>query len=83
MPCLQLTTGLCSCRYGDNALFVQMSDDHHYDGKPFQGKQAARPREVPPEYLLPLATAARQYVLDSVRAKYDVKASLVTRNMSQ
>lgn len=64
-------------------MFVQQSDDHHFDGKRFQGTQNKRDRAKPPQYLLPLASAARQFIINTIQSKHEVTSKDILTDLQQ
>lgn len=75
---------LSTCRrHAAEGLFVQTSDEGHFDGKGFRGKGAKRERVKPPEHLLPIAAAGRNYVVCLVRNRHSVSREAVLAEMNE
>lgn len=78
-------TALCTrgCRYGAKGVFVQASDDCHFNGRGFTGKLALRDRVVPPEHLLPVYHEGVKHVVKTIRASHEATETEVKTVLSQ
>lgn len=73
---------VCVYKYGPKAIFVQQSDDCHFNGKGFCGKQAVRERPKPPEYLLPVFQAGLRYIINTIQAQHEVTEGDIKKVLS-
>ena len=63
-------------------MYVQASDDIHFNGRQFSGKLKLRDRIPPPEWLIPVHTAAVQYICQLVRAEHEATESEIKALLS-
>jgi hypothetical protein len=74
---------VCYRSYGDKAIFVQASDQCHFNGKGFTGKLAMRDRTVPPQHLLPVYHAGVKHVVNSIKASYEATDGDIKKVLAQ
>lgn len=70
------------CRYGPKAVFVQASDEGHFNGKGFTGRQASRDRTSPPAHLIPVYAAGAKHVVQVIQAMHEVKEKDILSTLS-